>query len=58
MLKRIRKEFPDITTILTGNATSNAPMLAINDRLGFKVHQEIYGVQLETEKIGKYLAKK
>ncbi|MHA1480976.1 MAG: GNAT family N-acetyltransferase [Candidatus Thorarchaeota archaeon] len=58
MLHRIKQDFPDIETISTTTATSNAPMLAINERLGFKVHQEMYGVQIETKKIGEYLAKK
>jgi len=39
MLQRLRDERPDITRARTGNAYSNAPMLAINDTLGFKVIQ-------------------
>ncbi len=55
MLLRIREEFPDINIITTGNATSNAPMIAINERLGFKLHHETYNMQIETEKMGQYL---
>jgi len=55
MLLKIREEFPDIKTITTGNATSNAPMLSINERMGFKLHREIFNLQIETEKLGKYL---
>lgn len=37
MLERVRDERPEVHRVRTGNAFSNAPMLAINDAMGFKV---------------------
>jgi GNAT superfamily N-acetyltransferase len=37
MLERLRVERPEVERVRTGNAFSNAPMLAINDALGFRV---------------------
>jgi GNAT superfamily N-acetyltransferase len=37
VLERLRVERPDVERVRTGNAFSNAPMLAINDALGFEV---------------------
>lgn len=58
MLLKISEDFPDIKIIATQNATSNAPMLAINDRLGFKVHMQHFSCQIETEEVVDYLKKK
>lgn len=37
MLERIRHAEPQVVSVRTSNASSNAPMLAINNALGFKV---------------------
>lgn len=55
MMLRIKEEFPKVNIVTTDNATINAPMLSINDRLGFKVHKESITGQMKTEDLGKYL---
>jgi len=41
MLLHIRKEYPCVKYLVTGNAESNAAMLVINNKLGFKKHLPI-----------------
>ena len=55
MLQEVRKRWPTVTSVVTGNATTNAPMLSINERLGFKVHRESIAVQMKTTDLEKYL---
>lgn len=49
MLLYIRETYPDVEYINTGNANSNAPMLSINERMGFKLykHSAFYKLQIE-----------
>lgn len=56
MLQEIKKRWPTVTSVVTGNATTNAPMLSINERLGFKVHKESIVAQMKTEALDKYLS--
>ena len=55
MLLTVKEEFPKAKIITTGNATTNAPMLSINDRLGFKPHKESITAQLTLDTLEKYL---
>lgn len=55
MLLRIREELPQVRVVATGNATSNAAMLSINVRLGFKPHREGIGVQMSLDELEAYL---
>jgi GNAT superfamily N-acetyltransferase len=45
MLVRLRTERPDVTALLTGNSSTNAHMLRINDRLGYRPWTELHSWQ-------------
>ncbi|MDD2805834.1 MAG: GNAT family N-acetyltransferase [Elusimicrobiales bacterium] len=51
MLLHIRREYPGVKYIVTGNADSNAPMMAINTALGFKKHLPVllYTLKIKPE---------
>ena len=55
MLLRVRKDLPQARIVSTGNATTNAAMLSINERLGFRVHKERVGAQIKLEALEAYL---
>lgn len=57
MLLKMSEEFPQVKVVTTGNATTNEPMLSINERLGFEVHKEGISAQMSLEKLGEYLSK-
>ena len=48
MLLHIRAKYPAVKYIVTGNADSNAPMMAINLQLGFKKHRPVLIYKLKT----------
>lgn len=47
--RRVRREFPRLRHIETGNADENAQMVAINDRLGYVAYEAttVYQLQLD-----------
>lgn len=55
MLLKLREEFPQVRVVSTANATTNAPMLDINVRLGFKLHREAVIAQIPVEEAEAYL---
>ena len=56
-LLRVRRELPQVTVVLTDNATTNAAMLAINERLGFQKHRDSITAQMSLETLEDYLSK-
>ncbi|NJN15624.1 MAG: GNAT family N-acetyltransferase [Oscillochloris sp.] len=55
MLDRVLRELPNAEFVRTGNAQSNAPMLAINVALGFKPYEATTIWQIETDTVAAYL---
>lgn len=55
MLARVLRERPQVRFVRTGNANSNAPMLRINDELGFRPYLAQCIWQLETDRTLQYL---
>jgi GNAT superfamily N-acetyltransferase len=49
MMFFIRDELPEVQYIHTGNADTNAPMVSINERMGFKKHQTELCYRFELE---------
>lgn len=47
MLLDIRRKYPGVKYVSTGNADSNAPMMAINRKLGFKKHMPVHIYKLK-----------
>ena len=56
MLERVRHDRPEAERIRTGNAFSNAPMLAINDLLGFNVISTRTEWQANVEHVRRFLS--
>jgi GNAT superfamily N-acetyltransferase len=58
MLLKVREEYPQVDVVVTDNATTNAAMLAINNRLGFKLHKEWESVQISRERLRRWIESK
>jgi GNAT superfamily N-acetyltransferase len=58
MLEKVLRDRPEVKTVRTGNADSNAPMLHINWELGFKPYLTESTWQFEVERAREYLAGK
>lgn len=56
MLRLVRDQQPGAVLMTTNNATSNAPMLSINTRLGFVRHRETGTYQVGRDALAAYLA--
>lgn len=50
------RRFPEAVRIVTENAASNAPMLGINELIGFKPRYEFVSWQMSMEDVATYLA--
>ncbi len=58
MIKKILTERPQVEFIRTRNANSNAPMLKINNEMGFKPYNSITAWQVNREQVENYLKEK
>ena len=56
MMNKIQHEHPEVKFVRTTNANSNAPMLKINEEMGFKPYIANTIWQVETENVEKYLS--
>lgn len=58
MLEKVLRDRPQVKRVRTGNADVNAPMLRINQELGFKPFESWSVWQVETENVQAYLSRR
>jgi GNAT superfamily N-acetyltransferase len=58
MLRHIRDRYPAVRLVVTYNARSNAAMLAVNKKLGCRVHRQNGAYQIDREAIGAWLGRR
>jgi len=56
MLRLLRDRHPQIRLMITGNAEVNAPMLSINNRLGFTVYRRAGSYQIGHDALAAWLS--
>lgn len=56
MLEKLRREHPDAVWITTGNAESNAAMLSINHRLGFRQYRAGAQYQISRDRLAEIVS--
>ncbi|NHJ47397.1 MAG: GNAT family N-acetyltransferase [Asgard group archaeon] len=49
LMFHIRDNLPEVLFIDTGNANNNAPMLSINERMGFKLYRQVWWFYLNPD---------
>ena len=57
MLRHIRVRYPSVSLVVTYNAQSNAAMLAVNTKLGCRVHRQNGAYQIDRDAIGAWLGR-
>jgi GNAT superfamily N-acetyltransferase len=57
MIEKVLAERPQVKRVRTGNANSNAPMLRINDAMGFRPYKDWTTWQVEVDKVRDYVAR-
>lgn len=57
MVERVPRDWPDVRFIRTENANSNAPMLKINNAMGFRPYKDWIIWQVEVARVKAYLSR-